>query len=257
MTPLIIGIAAFAASGLTLFSGFGLGTLLLPVFALFFPIDLAVGLTAIVHLLNNLFKLSLVGRYADKGVVLKFGIPAVIAAWFGAQILSRLSRLPALFDYALGANEFSVTPVKAAMGGLIFFFALMEILPAFRKLKFDPKFLPLGGILSGFFGGISGHQGAFRTAFLIRAGLSRESFIGTGIVIACFVDFSRLAVYAGHFPKAGIQENAAPVFTAVGCAFLGAWTANRFRNKMTLEKIQFLVSGLLFLIAAGLAAGVI
>jgi len=39
---------------------------LLPVFALFFSIDLAIAMTAIVHLLNNFFKLTLLGKYADK-----------------------------------------------------------------------------------------------------------------------------------------------------------------------------------------------
>jgi hypothetical protein len=38
------------ASALTLFSGFGLGTLLMPVVALFFPLDLAIAMTAMVHL---------------------------------------------------------------------------------------------------------------------------------------------------------------------------------------------------------------
>jgi hypothetical protein len=52
----VICSSAFLASGLTLFSGFGLGTLLLPVMVLFFPIDLAIALTAVVHALNNLFK---------------------------------------------------------------------------------------------------------------------------------------------------------------------------------------------------------
>ena len=33
---------AFLASGLTLYSGFGLGTVLLPAFALFFPVEVAV-----------------------------------------------------------------------------------------------------------------------------------------------------------------------------------------------------------------------
>ena len=42
MHYLIICLCAFLASGLTLFSGFGLGTLLLPVMALFFPIDAAI-----------------------------------------------------------------------------------------------------------------------------------------------------------------------------------------------------------------------
>jgi uncharacterized protein len=39
---LIVCIAALLASALTLFSGFGLGTLLMPVVALFFLLDLAI-----------------------------------------------------------------------------------------------------------------------------------------------------------------------------------------------------------------------
>jgi uncharacterized membrane protein YfcA len=70
MEYFIIGAAALITSGLTLFSGFGLGTLLMPVFAIFFPIDLAVGLTAIVHFFNNLFKFALLGKHADKTIVL-------------------------------------------------------------------------------------------------------------------------------------------------------------------------------------------
>ena len=42
-----IPLAAFVASTLTLFSGFGLGTLLMPVAALFFPIDVAIAMTAV------------------------------------------------------------------------------------------------------------------------------------------------------------------------------------------------------------------
>jgi len=39
---IIIGLTACLASALTLYSGFGLGTLLLPAFAFFFPPELAV-----------------------------------------------------------------------------------------------------------------------------------------------------------------------------------------------------------------------
>lgn len=56
MDIVLIALVAFLGSGLTFFSGFGLGTVLLPAFALFFPVQIAVGLTAIVHFLNNLFK---------------------------------------------------------------------------------------------------------------------------------------------------------------------------------------------------------
>lgn len=47
---------------------------------IFFPVDLAIALTGVVHFFNNIFKLVLVGRAADRQVVLRFGIPAVLAA---------------------------------------------------------------------------------------------------------------------------------------------------------------------------------
>ena len=87
MDILIIALVALLASLLTFFSGFGLGTILLPAFAFFFPLEIAVGLTAIVHFLNNLFKFILIGKQVNWKVVLYFGVPAVIAAYFGAKLL--------------------------------------------------------------------------------------------------------------------------------------------------------------------------
>lgn len=77
---LVIVAAAFAASLLTLFSGFGLGTLLTPVVAIFFPVAVAVALTAFVHLLNSLFKLTVLWRKVDWPVTLRFGVP-VASGW--------------------------------------------------------------------------------------------------------------------------------------------------------------------------------
>ena len=76
----VVCAVALVASGLTFFSGFGLGTLLLPAFALYFPVERAVALTAVVHFLNGLFKLTLVGRAANRDVLVRFGGPAVLAS---------------------------------------------------------------------------------------------------------------------------------------------------------------------------------
>src|SRR5512142_1070008 len=95
----VICLCAFVVSGLTLFSGFGLGTLLLPVMALFFPIDAAIALTAVVHCLNNLLNFALLGRHADKATVLRFGLPAILAALAGARLLLWLSHLQPLLAY--------------------------------------------------------------------------------------------------------------------------------------------------------------
>jgi uncharacterized membrane protein YfcA len=94
MDVLLVCLIAFLAAGLTLFSGFGLGTLVMPVFAFFFPVELAVSMTAVVHLLNNMLKVGLLGRYAVREVVLQFGVPAILAAFAGAWVLADLSGLP-------------------------------------------------------------------------------------------------------------------------------------------------------------------
>lgn len=83
MDIILISLVAFLVSILTFFSGFGLGTILTPVFMVFFPVDLAIALTGVVHFFNNVFKLFLVGKHADRAVLLRFGIPAIIAAFFG------------------------------------------------------------------------------------------------------------------------------------------------------------------------------
>jgi hypothetical protein len=49
LSHLVIAATALIVSGLTLFSGFGLGTILMPAFALFFPLTVAIAATAVVH----------------------------------------------------------------------------------------------------------------------------------------------------------------------------------------------------------------
>ncbi len=257
MDYLVISIVALAASALTLFSGFGLGTILLPAFLLFFPADVAVAMTAIVHFLNNLFKLVLLGRHAHVGIVLRFGIPALVASFMGAQVLLLATGIQPLFTYQIGEHLFAVTVVKVVMGLLIAAFAVLEMLPAFTRIEFDRKYMIAGGLLSGFFGGLSGHQGALRSAFLVRAGLSKEAFIATGVVVACLVDVIRLSVYAGHFSASGIGENIQLVISATGAAFVGAFLGNKLLKKLTMKSVQQVVSVLLLMIALGLITGLI
>ncbi len=195
MEYLFVSLTALAVSGLTLFSGFGLGTLLMPAFAVFFPVPTAIAATAVVHLANNLFKLGLVGKHADWRVVMRFSLPAALAAIVGASVLISFAGLAPLANYELFGRDFFVTPVKLAIGIIIVSFAVLELSRAFATLAIPPSFLPLGGLLSGFFGGLSGNQGALRSAFLIRSGLSKKAFVATGVVSAVIVDSVRLTVY--------------------------------------------------------------
>ena len=260
---IVLCLSALAVSSLTLFSGFGLGTLLMPAFAIFFPIEIAVAMTAIVHLANNIFKLGLLWRQADLQVAIRFIIPGAIMAVIGAIILTKLSDFPVLASYAIGTRIFEVETIKLVVGGLIFLFALLELVPALEALiKFDRKHLPLGGALSGFFGGISGHQGALRSAVLIKCGLEKEAFIATGVVCAVMVDFSRLIIYGAvfftrHFSLI-IEAGGISLIGAVTiAAFVGAFIGKRLMKKVTLRAVQLIVGiGLLFL-SIGLVTGLI
>lgn len=257
MTLLVVAAVAFLAAALTFFSGFGLGTLLLPAFAAFFPVDQAVALTAVVHFLNGLFKLALVGRHADRRVVLRFGLPAMVAAFAGAALLIRLAGLPPLHEYTIFGRPFAVVPVKLVIGILLLLFTLAELLPRFRDARIGPRWLPLGGVLSGFFGGLSGHQGALRTAFLARAGLSKEAFIATGAAIACLIDVTRLGLYARNV--LGVSDNLSwgLLGAAVLAAFAGSFLGNRFLKKMTLAGVQRVVAVMLVVFALAIIAGVV
>lgn len=257
MEIVILSFAAFVVAILTFFSGFGLGTILTPVFMIFFPVELAIALTGVVHFFNNIFKLALVGKNANKQVVLRFGIPAVIAAFAGAWLLLQITDLEPLFTYYLQGKHFEVSPVKFIISVLLILFALVDLLPYFNKLQFEKDKLPIGGILSGFFGGLSGNQGALRSAFLIKAGLSKESFVATAVIVSTFVDFTRLSVYATRFTKTGLQENLTLVFCATLSAIAGAYIGNKLLKKITLGFMQKLVAIMLITVSIALGAGFI
>lgn len=259
---IIVSLTALAAAGLTLYSGFGLGTMLLPVFALFFPVEMAVVATALVHGANNVFKVSLLGRYADWDIVLKFGLPAIVAAVLGALTLGWFAGSDTALTIEVNDAVFSrITPVKLVIGLLMIGFALFELLPRFRSMQFERRYLPLGGALSGYFGGLSGHQGALRSAFLAKTGLSTERFVGSNAVIGFLVDLTRVSVYVALFTAAGgdVSEFGGwpLVITGAVSAFCGVLLGKRFLHKVTMASVQTLVGLLLFGVGLALVAGVL
>jgi len=192
----VICIISFVASLLTFFSGFGLGTILLPIFLIFFPVTQAITLTAIVHFLNNLFKISLIGNHIQWRVLFWFGFPAFLFAYLGARLLGIMATSdPLIYQYLLFGKSFDIKLTKLIIAALMIVFTLLEYFPQIKAIQIKTKNLWIGGLLSGFFGGLSGHQGALRSMFLVRAKLTKESFIACGVAIAILIDISRISVY--------------------------------------------------------------
>ncbi len=257
MEIIIISLVALVASLLTFFSGFGLGTILMPVFAIFFPLEVAIAMTGVVHFSNNMFKIALVGRNCNKEVLLRFGLPAIVAAFAGAWLLMQLSSLPIIASYTLYERTFHISIINLSIGILLLIFAMMEVVPYFKNLTFHKNKMIIGGALSGFFGGLAGIQGALRSAFLMKSGLSKESYVATGVAIACLVDLSRMSIYFSRFQAANLSENITLLLCAILAALAGALLGKKFLKKITIQSIQYLVSVMLAIIALALIAGII
>lgn len=257
MELFLIGLVAAFASLLTFFSGFGLGTILTPAFILFFPPEIAIALTGVVHLLNNFFKIGLMRKHIDWKVGVKFGSTAIIGSLLGATLLVFLSHDAPLYSYSVNEKVFYVTPIKLVIAILLIIFSVFEWMPSIGKIQMNGKKLFVGGLISGFFGGLSGHQGALRSMFLLHSGLSKESYIATGILIACTVDVSRLLVYSIHLKRININDNLPILLTALLPAFVGAYAGSKLLKKVTMKFVQRTVATLIILLAIGLGAGLI
>lgn len=260
MDILLIGVVAALASALTFSSGFGLGTVLLAAFSLFFPVPVAVAATGLVHLLNNLFKGTLLRRRADWWMVLTFGAPAVPAAILGAWLLATLGQSPRLFEWAALGASFGPTGAGLVVGTLLIFFAGLELQPWFAGLRAPARLMPLGGALTGFFGGLTGQQGALRSIFLLRAGLAPDRFIATGVMVAVLVDLSRLSTYAASFQASGLDP-AGRETLLMGVGTISAVTVTFFAarriEKVTVASVRSTVAGLMLLIGAALVTGLL
>jgi uncharacterized protein len=250
MALLTICCVALFASLLTFFSGFGLGTILLPAFAIFFPLPQAIAMTAIVHLGNNVFKTGIVFRRADWNIVLRFGVFTIPAAIAGALLLEQAAKIPVLSSYTIFGKEASISWQGILIGLLMIFFAVYEVFPFLEnKIRYG-KNLWLGGIISGFLGGFSGHQGAIRSAFLLRVLKEKEVYVATGTMIAILVDVSRLGVYSKNLKTLSFEEHWHYLLFPVLAAFAGAVAGNILLKKITLKFVKALVC--LLLIVFGL-----
>lgn len=252
---ILIFLVAIFASFLTLISGFGLGTLLLPAFILVFDPLEAVAMTAVVHFANNVFKMGLLYKKVDRFVLLWFGVSGIVGAFIGAQLSVNITHSVAYSSLYEGGND--VTWFAFVVGVLMILFALQELFIGKRGFQFSKRALLPGGAISGFFGGLTGHQGALRSMFLLKSGLSTEAYIATGVGIALLVDITRIPIYLERMQNADLSSDWYVMLGAVVSAFIGAVIGKRLMKKVTYSVVQWIVGLLLIAIGIALILGVL
>jgi uncharacterized membrane protein YfcA len=139
-------------------------------------------------------------------------------------------------------------------------FAALELQRWFQELKAPSRLMPIGGLITGFFGGLTGQQGAFRSIFLLRSGLPAAQFIATGVMIAILVDLSRLTTYAASFTTADLDpagREGMLVLVGTLSAFAGAFVATRNLNKVTIRAVRYSVAALMLVIGLAMAVGLL
>ena len=242
----IISLVAFGAATLTFFSGFGLGTLLLPAFALFVNLELAIAMTAIVHLTNNVIKVGLVFRGINLAILCYLG------AGIGSFLLTLISDLGLFYKTTIWGSSREVNFIEFTIGILMLCFAIIEFYP---KIKIATLPLTIGGFISGFFGGLSGHQGALRSAFLAHRNLQKEVFIATGVCVSLLVDMTRLIFYKVHFSESEIPYTL--LLAGIFAAIIGSVLGKILFAKTTMKSIQKIVCIALIILGSSILTGLI
>lgn len=213
---LLLYLATVVAAALTLVAGFGLGTMLTPLFALAYDVKLAVSLVAVIHLVNNIFKLVLFRKHVDYSIVRRFGLISIVGAALGASLqLLVVSRL-----------------IVIILAVFLMLFGLNELVPHKRQIRLPRKIDLLGGFLSGFLGGMIGNQGAVRSAYLLNYKVSKETFIATATVIATIIDVTRIPVYMVAQHEA-LPLQWLPVFLLILLAMFGTLIGKRLLKRFT------------------------
>ena len=228
-------VTPFLGALATFFTGFGLNTILVPVFMIYFDAPLAVLMAGIVHLCNNILKVALTARSIDWHLFRNFGLPALLFAFIGAQLLNTVKD-------TIGAQ---LTPV---FGGIFILFALLELFNWKLPLQ-GPWAMRIGGILSGFFGGFSGHQGALRALFLSKLKMEPIVFVATTAIISLLVDLTRVSVY---FSGSWLY-NYYPTYIMIYCvpsALAGTLIGRKYIQKVNHARLSIIVG--VALLAMGL-----
>ena len=229
MEHAFIYLIAFFAAGLAPLSGFGLGTILTPVFLLFYEPKVAIFLVAVVHLLNGLLKFVIFRKHVDFEILKRFGILALIGAFIGAFGQARVDGIW----------------LKKLIGIVLIYLGFQEWFPKKAQFSF-PKFLdPVGGFLSGLLGGLVGNQGAIRSAFLLNYPMTKESFIATGVVLACIIDIVRIPVYWMSYE--GAIFDARTLILLIVVTFAGTFTGSLLLKRFSASGFKKSVSVLVIL----------
>ena len=233
MEPVLIVVSMIVtilAAALTVPAGFGLATMLTPVILLWLPPHEAVAAVAIIHGAHNAWKLKLLRANVDFTAVKRYGWALVIGAIIGAVLHSHIPSDPLLL----------------VVGIALIILPILSVTERWTNIRLPDSEDRIGGFGSGFFGGLTGHQGALRAMFLQKRLPDKVAYAATASILALAVDLTRIPIYI-MFEGSAILDEYILIPCLVISAILGVNLGKRWLTKWKQTHIR---SGILIAIVA-------
>ena len=223
-------IITILAAALTVPAGFGLATMLTPVVLLWLPPHEAVAAVAIIHGAHNAWKLKLLRSSVDFTAIKRYGWALVIGAIIGAVLHSHIPSDPLLL----------------VVGVALIVLPILSVTERWTNIRLPDTEDRIGGFGSGFFGGLTGHQGALRAMFLQKRLPDKVAYAATASILALADDLTLIPIYI-IFEGSAILDEYILIPCLVISAILGVNLGKRWLTKW---KQTHITSGILIAIVA-------
>jgi hypothetical protein len=219
-------------------SGFGIGSLLTPFFALQMPMPTAVAAVALPHAIATTLRAWRLRRAIDWKVLRSFGLVSAAGGLAGA------------FWYA----QLQSGTLTILLGALLILTAIAGV------TGWTSRVHPRGpvpwalGLLSGVFGGMAGNQGGLRSAALLAFDLRPLPFVATATATGVLVDVARTPVYLWR-EGGSLSLLVVPIAVATCGVVLGTLLGERILLGLAPVRFRQIVSAIIGVLGVWLIAG--
>jgi uncharacterized protein len=175
----LVLVVSLAAGMIASTAGFGIGSLLTPVFGLQVSTRVAVAAVSIPHLIGTAWRFWLMRASVDRRVLQTFGLTSAAGGLAGA-----------LLQHWTDGRLLTIV-----FGSVLIFVAFVELTGLSRRMRFHGMAAWMAGAFSGMLGGLVGNQGGIRAAVLLGFDVQREAFVASATAVGLIVDGARMPIY--------------------------------------------------------------
>jgi uncharacterized membrane protein YfcA len=229
----LLFVAGILSGATASIAGFGIGSLLTPLFAANIGMTTAIAAVAIPHAIATAVRGWRLRRSIDWRVMRSFGIASAVGGFAGALLYTR----------------FSNRGLSLTLGVLLIATAIAAWTDWARRARLGPSSASVFGFVSGGFGGVAGNQGGLRAAALFAFHLAPAAFVATSTATGLLVDAARLPLYLWR-AGGSLVPLAAPIGAATAGVLIGTIAGERVLMGMGVDTFRRVVATLVGVLGA-------